>query len=178
MPRISNDRGSGERRSAGLERGAPRCDEDNRDAIDMLDRSRDERHRQLRRLRNKRIGRKLDGGANGAIIVTAAMLVGEQRRTRHSGDGADGRGARNGIEMHVSEREHELQRQRRKRQQAARSPAGTDPPHRQYPHPRLDQSMTDQRAPAIVGRDRATGDRHKLRRTSDTIETNRSIASR
>ena len=94
-----------------MERRAPRHDENGGDAIDMLDRLRGERHHQLRRLRNKRIGGEVDRGADRAVIVRliAGLLVGKPGRSRRTGN-RDG-STRDAVEMDVSERHDDLQRQ-------------------------------------------------------------------
>ena len=104
--KVSNDRRSGERGSAGLERRAPRHDENGGDAIEMLDCLRAKRHRQLRRLGNKRIGGEVDRGANRAVIVCliAGLVVGKRGRSRRSGNRDNSGSARDAVEMDVSER--------------------------------------------------------------------------
>ena len=80
--KISNNR-SGERRSAGLKWRAPRHDENDSDASEMLDRSRNKRHRQLRRRRQERVRGEKDRGADRAIVVVrvvAGVRRGQLRR--------------------------------------------------------------------------------------------------
>jgi len=67
--RISNDRGSGERRCARLEWRALRRDKNEREAIKMRDCLRNGRQRQLRRVRQKRISGEMYDRADRAIIV-------------------------------------------------------------------------------------------------------------
>ena len=118
MRKVCNDRMSGQRRSARLERRSPWRDENNRDAVDMLDPPRSEQHWQLRRLRNERVRCEIDRGADHAIIVAvAARLLGGKllRLCACAGDRRTVRGWVNAVEMDVPERQDELQRQRGKR---------------------------------------------------------------
>ena len=87
-PKVSNDRRSNERGSARSERRTPRRDEGNRGAIGMLDRLRGERHRQLRRLRNKGVRGEIDGGADRAIVVNpiAGLLPRKRLRSLRAGE--------------------------------------------------------------------------------------------
>ena len=125
MAKISNNP-SGERWSAGLKWRAPRHDETDRDAIEMLNWSRGERHRQLRRRRQERVGGEIDRGADRAIIVVL-IIAGLRRRklprlscrAAHSQSGV---GAMNAVEMDVPERDDELQHQRGQRQPASKPP--------------------------------------------------------
>jgi len=61
---------------------SPRENKIDRDAIEMLDQPRSKKRRQLRRLRNKRVRREIDRGADRAIIVRviARLLPGNGLR--------------------------------------------------------------------------------------------------
>ena len=130
---ISNDRESGEGRSARLKRRTLRRDKNESEIAEMLDRSRRERHRQERRIRQERRRGEMDGRADRAIIVRLVrrmlkwILLGRRRfGRRHAGDG---RAACELFEMDVSERKDKLQRHRCKREPSAPPPIGTNPTH-------------------------------------------------
>lgn len=132
MPWISNDRRSGERRSARLEQSAPRRDEADRALIEMRDRSSDERRRELRRLRQERRRGEIDRGADRAITVRVgagmrhwSRLRDLRRRASESG----GREAMNAVEMDVPEGQDQLQSERGERQATAKPPAPINPTH-------------------------------------------------
>ena len=132
MPKISNNL-SGERRSAGLKWRPPRHDEIDRDASEMLDGSRNERHRQLRRRREERIRSKKDRGADRAIVVVR-VVAGLRRATRRCLGGRvaksqSGVGVMNAVEMDMPEGKDKLQGKRSQRQTTAKPP-GLNPTHR------------------------------------------------
>ncbi len=106
MPQITNNL-SGERRSAGLKWRAPRHNEIDRDASEMLDGSRNERHRQLRRRREERIRSKKDSGADRAIVVVPVSAGVRRGRLRRLGFPAayseSGIGVMNAVEMDMAE---------------------------------------------------------------------------
>ncbi len=97
-----------------MERRSSRRDERNRDAIEMLDQSSSEKRRQLRRLGSERVPRKINRGADRAIIVR--VIAGLLRwnglrylRSRTSDIDRRG-GAMDAVNMDVSESQDELQR--------------------------------------------------------------------
>ncbi len=114
MPKISNDRRSGERRSARLEQRSPRRGEIDGDGIKVLDQPRRKERRQLRRLRHERVGGKIDRRANRAVFVAIAtrLLAGSAllRRVRCTRYGYPVTRATNAVEMDVPERQNELER--------------------------------------------------------------------
>jgi hypothetical protein len=107
-------------------------DEDKKDPTGMLDRLRDDRHRQLRCVREERCRRQMHNGADRAVIVAIAVVM-----LRGGGLLAGRCGVANGngslgsdaVEVQVPERQRELQRHRRKRQPSAPPPLGTNPTH-------------------------------------------------
>lgn len=153
MPKISNDRRSGERRSARLKGCSSRRDENDRNAIEMLDGLSDERYRQLRRLRQERIRGEKDGGADRAIIVGVIARLsrwnGLRRRRARGQDMNGGEAATGAVEMHVPERQHELQRQRGKRQATAKPPVGTNPTHQANAPPQRAAAAAPPSGPTI-----------------------------
>jgi len=116
MPKISNNL-SGERGSAGLKWRAPRHDEIDRDGSEMLDWSRNKRHRQLRRRREERIRSKKDRGADRAIVVVrvVAGLRRAERRCLGCRAAYCQRRATNAVEMDMPEGKNKLQRKRSQR---------------------------------------------------------------
>ena len=117
MPRPAPTVASGERRSAGLERRAPRRGDNGADTIDMLDRDGNNRHRQLRRGGGERIAQQRDGGTDRAVIVAALAVTGGRGRRlirRYGGGGRSGGAgaAENILAMDVAERQDKLYRQR------------------------------------------------------------------
>ena len=138
MPKISNNL-SGERRGAGLKWRSPRHDEIDRDAIEMLDGSRNERHRQLRRRRQERVRGEKDRGADHAIVVVRVIAGVRRGQLRRLGSRAaysrSGVAAMDAVEMDMPERDNELQRQRGQRQPTAK-PSIVKPTHRAVAIPR------------------------------------------
>ena len=107
--RISYDRlRLGARWSARLKRRSLRHGKNNRGAIKMLDRAGGKHRRQLRRLRNERARREIDGGADRAVIVVviAGLLRGNRLRYLRSraGDIDRRRGTMDAVNMDVPER--------------------------------------------------------------------------
>jgi hypothetical protein len=130
MSKGSNDRGSGERGSARLERRASWRERDDGNAVEMLDRPRQERHRQLRRLRQKRSRAQMDCGADRTVIVCITKRVLRRRRSaRQRSRGGDSRSVLDVAEMDVSERQGDLNRQREQRDSCASPQLRPDPPH-------------------------------------------------
>ena len=91
---ISNDRESGEGRSARLKRRTLRRDKNESGKAEVLDRSRRERHRQQWRIRQERRRGEMDGRADRAKIVRLVrgmpkwVLLGQRRfGRRHASDG-------------------------------------------------------------------------------------------
>jgi hypothetical protein len=130
---ISNDRESGEGRSARLKCRSLRRDKNESEITEMLDRPRRERHRQERRIRQERRRSEMDGRADRAIIVRLVrrmlrwILLGRGcLGRRHAGDGG---AARELFEMDVSERKDKLQRHRCEREPSAAPPIGTNRTH-------------------------------------------------
>ena len=130
---ISNDRESGEGRSARLKRRTLRRDKYKSERTEMLDRSGRERHRQERRNRKELRRSEVDGRADRAIVVRLVrrvlgwVLLGRGRlRRRHTRD--DGIACRL-FEMDVSERKNKLQRHRCEREPSAPPPIRTNPTH-------------------------------------------------
>ena len=130
---ISNDRESGEGRSARLKRRTLRRDKNQSGKAEVLDRSRRERYRQQWRIRQERRRGEMDGRTDRAKIVRLVrgmlkwVLLGQRRfGRRHAGDG---RAACKLFEMDVSERKDKLQRHRCKREPSAPPPIGTNPTH-------------------------------------------------
>lgn len=148
MRKVSNDRMSGLRRSARLERRSPRHDENNCAAVGMLDQARGEKRRQLRRLRNERVRREINRGADGAVIVAVvAGMLGRKRlhlRAR-TGDCCPVIRAMDAAEMDVPERQDKLKRKRGKRQATAKPPNVTSPAHQanSTPSPRSRGRITE-----------------------------------
>ena len=130
---ISNDRESGEGRSARLKRRTLRRDKNESGKAEVLHRSRRERHRQQWRIRQERRRGEMDGRADRAKIVRLVrgmlkwILLGRRRFGR--GHAGDGRAACKLFEMDVSERKDKLQRHRCKREPSAPPPIGTNPTH-------------------------------------------------
>ena len=99
----------------------------------MFDDLRNRRHRQMRRCWNERIGRQVDAGANGAIIVAvvAGLLLAKRRfggvsfRAKCRGGGIN---PSDRVEMNVTERKAKLNRQRDQRQPTA-NPSVVKPAH-------------------------------------------------
>jgi len=85
----------------------PRHDEIDRDASEVLDWSRNKRHRQLRRRLQERVRGKEDRGADRAIVVVrviARLRRGKLRRLRSgAGDCKSRIGAMNAVEMDMAE---------------------------------------------------------------------------
>lgn len=111
-----------------------RRNENDCDAIGMLDLPRDERQRQLRRLRQERVGGEKDRGADRAVVVgvvVAWLSRGTRLRTRRgrAGDGYRRRSGTKAVDMDVPERHDHLQRQRGERQPTAKSGVATNPAH-------------------------------------------------
>jgi hypothetical protein len=120
MVKISNDRKSGEWRSARLEWRPSRGEKGDRYTIRVLEPANRKRHRQLRRLRQQRCRSKMDRGADRAVIVgvTDRLLCRGRRGGRPSG-GETAAGVPEVAQMDVAERERELQRQREQREPRA-----------------------------------------------------------
>jgi hypothetical protein len=120
MVKISNDRRSGERRSARLEWRTSRGEKGSRSTIRVLDLAERKRHRQLWRLRQQRRRAQMDCGADRTIIVCITDRV--LRRRRSAGLPSRGRDSRSVLdvaEMDVSERQSDLNRQREQRESCA-----------------------------------------------------------
>lgn len=119
MVKISNDRRSGERRSARLEWRASRGEKGDRYTIRVLDPANRKRHGQLRRLRQQRSRGEMNRGADRAVIVGVAdrLLCRGRRGGRPSGSETAG-GMPEVAQMDVAERERDLQRQRKQREPA------------------------------------------------------------
>ena len=150
---ISNDRESGEGRSARLKCRTLRRNKNESEMSEMLDRSRRERHRQERRIRQKRRRGEMDVRADRAIIVRLVrrmlswILLGRRRfGRRHAGDGG---AACELFEMEVSERKDKLQRHRCKREPSAPPPIGTNPTHWQNASTPAYDSLQRSRSRAI-----------------------------
>ena len=118
MVRISNDRKSGERRSARLERRTPRGEKGGRSAIDVFDRTRRERHGERRRLRQQGSRGEMDRRADRAVVVsvTDGLLGGRRRGGRGSANSEAAANVPEITRMDVAERERDLQRQRKQRE--------------------------------------------------------------
>jgi hypothetical protein len=134
MVKISNDRRSGERRSAGLEWRTSCGEKGGRCTIRVLDLAERKRHRQLWRLRQQRCRVQMDCCADRTIVVciTDRML----RRRRSAGlrsGGGDSRSALDVAEMNVSERQNDLHRQRKQRQVHPNPQLRPQPPHHTLP---------------------------------------------
>ncbi len=114
MQKISNDRRSGERRSARLEQRPPRRGEIDGDGIKVLDQPRRKECRQLRHLRDKGVRCEIDCGADRAVFVAIAtrLLAGSVllRRVRCTRYGYPITRATNAVEMDVAKRQKELER--------------------------------------------------------------------
>jgi hypothetical protein len=97
----------------------------------MLNRPGNDRHRQLRCVREERRRRQMHNGANRAVIVAVVVVMlrrGGQMAGRcvSNGNGSLGSDA---VEVHVPERQHELQPHRSEREPSATPPVGTNPTH-------------------------------------------------
>ena len=132
-PRISNDRRSGERRSARLKCRTLRRYKNEIEITEMLDCSRGERNRQKRRIRQ--VGRRgeMDSTADRAKVVCLIrgmlrrilLRRGRLGRRRAGDDGA----ACQLFEMDVSKRKDKLQRHRCKREPSVPPSISTNPTH-------------------------------------------------
>ena len=144
---ISNDRESGEGRSARLKCRTLRRNKNEREMSEMRDRSRRERPRQERRIRQKRRRGEMDVCADRAIVVRLVrrmlswIFLGRRRfGRRHASDGG---AACKLFEMDVSEQKDKLQRHRCKREPSAPPPIGTNPTHQaNCPAQKQSQSTT------------------------------------
>lgn len=137
MPKIGTTASLGSRRSTRLESKAPRRKHTVRGSDCVCDECKPGRHRQLRRLGYKRTCDQEHRGADRAIvIVVAGILRRDLARALRDGDAmgagdrAMRRGADDAIEMHMSERQRNLQRQRRKREPSTAPFMAANPSHR------------------------------------------------
>jgi hypothetical protein len=110
---------SSERRSARLKGGSPRSNNCRGNAVGMFNRSERRNRWYLRCLRNERICSELDRSADRAIVVAGTA---RRRESICLDSRAGDRGyivrVMNADQMHVTERQRQLQRQRSKRQPA------------------------------------------------------------
>jgi hypothetical protein len=105
MVKISNDRRSGERRSARLKWRTSRGEKGDRYTIRVLDLANRKRHTQLRWLRQKQSRAEMDCGADRTVIVCMTDRVLRGRRSaRVRSRGGDCRSVLDVAEMDVSKR--------------------------------------------------------------------------
>jgi hypothetical protein len=121
MVKISNDRKSGEWRSARLEWRPSLGEKGGRYTIRVLDPANRKRHGQLRRLRQQRSRGEMNRGADRAVIVRVAdgLLCRRRRSGRRSSGSETAAGVPEVAQMDVAERERDLQRQREQRKPRA-----------------------------------------------------------
>jgi hypothetical protein len=120
MVKISNDRRSGERRSAGLEWRTSRGEKGGRNTIRVLDPANRKGQEQLRRLRQQRSRGEMNRGADRAIVVRITDWVLRGRRSAGlPSRGGNRRSVPDAPEMDVSERQGDLNRQREQRESRA-----------------------------------------------------------
>ena len=120
MVKISNDRKSGEWRSARLEWRTPRGEKGGRYTIRVLDPANRKRHGQLRRLRQQRSRGEMNRGADHTIVVRITDWVLRGRRSAGLlSRGGNSRSVPDAPEMDVSERQGDLNRQREQRESRA-----------------------------------------------------------
>ena len=120
MLKISNDRRSGERRSARLEWRTSRGEKGGRNTIRVLNPANRKRHGQLRRLRQRRSRGEMNRGADRTIVVRITEWVLRGRRSAGlPSRGGDSRSVLDAAEMDVSERQGDLNRQREQRESRA-----------------------------------------------------------
>ena len=130
MVKISNDRKSGEGRSARLEWRPSRGEKGGRCTIRVLDPANRKRHGQVRRLRQQRSRGTMDRGADRAVIVGVAdRLLCRGRRGRRPSGSETATGAPEVAQMNVAKRERDLQRQREQREPRASPQPCPHPPH-------------------------------------------------
>jgi hypothetical protein len=104
----------------------------------MLDVLRNQRHRQLGRLRQERRCGEMNDRTNRAIVgrLIRRVLRGRRLRRRRAPSGSN-RGrclAKNAVEVDVAERQRELHGQREQRQQGAEPLLRSKPSHQENPH--------------------------------------------
>ena len=120
MVKISNDRRSGERRSARLEWRTSRGEKGGRNTIRVLNPANRKRHGQLRRLRQRRSRGEMNRGADRTIVVRITDWVLRGRRSAGlPSRGGNNRSVPDAPEMDVSERQGDLNCQREQRESRA-----------------------------------------------------------
>ena len=104
-----------------MERTAPRGNVGNREAVGVFDDVGNNGQHPLRRRRSDRTAQERDGGADIAVIVAVGLVLRRRRRAGTSVYTRDHtwRAAADVVDMHVTEGENELHREREQRQLTA-----------------------------------------------------------